>query len=219
MFDAVLWDFGGVLTGSPFDNFNVYEQRHALPVDFIRRVNATNPDTNAWAKFESSEISIQVFDQAFARESESLGHRIPGADVLALLSGAVRPTMVDALLRCKQRFKVACLTNNVKWGSGPTMSTDAARAAEVEKVMSYFDVVIQSSIEGMRKPQTAIYALACERLGVPAERIVYLDDLGINLKPARALGMTTIKVVNESQALDDLEKVLGIGLTKPNTDN
>jgi putative hydrolase of the HAD superfamily len=218
MFDAILWDFGGVFTSSPFDNFNVYERAHSLPVDFIRSVNATNPDSNAWAMFEASQISMQTFDTAFANESQTLGHRVPGADVLALLSGAVRPAMVNALLACKQRFKVACLTNNVKWGKGPTMSTDAPRIAEVEQVMSHFDLVMQSSVEGMRKPQPEFYKLACERLAVPPERIVYLDDLGINLKPARALGMTTIKVVSESQALNDLEQLLGLNLRTPSTE-
>ena len=210
MFEVVLWDFGGVLTSSPFDNFAEYERNHSLPPNFIRGVNATNPDANAWAQFEASQISLDEFDEAFATESESLGHRVPGADVLALLSGSVRPNMVAALLRCKQDYTVACLTNNVKWGKGSTMSTDVARAAEIKAVMSHFDLVIQSSVEGMRKPQPAFYQLACERLDVAACRVVYLDDLGINLKPARALGMTTIKVVSEAQALADLGKTLGL---------
>lgn len=212
-FSVVLWDFGGVLTTSPFDNFNSYERDHGLPKDFIRSVNATNPNHNALAKFESSQISVDEFDQTFADESAALGHRIDGKAVLALLSGAVRPRMVNALHYCKRFYRVACLTNNVKWGRGSSMAVDDQRAADVKAVMGCFDLVIESSVEGLRKPQPALYELACERLATPPGQIVYLDDLGINLKPASAMGMTTIKVVTERQALDDLGTTLGTRFT------
>jgi putative hydrolase of the HAD superfamily len=213
MIEAVLWDFGGVLTTSPFEAFNRYETERGLPRDFIRTINATNPETNAWAQFESSQIDLDAFDAAFAEESEAAGHRVPGTDVIALLSGDIRPRMVRILEHCKAHFAVGCITNNVKSGTGPGMARDEAKAARVAEIMALFDLVVQSSVEGIRKPNPRIYELACERLGVAADRTVFLDDLGINLKPARALGMQTIKVLNEAQAIEELLAVTG--LTEP----
>jgi putative hydrolase of the HAD superfamily len=209
---AVLWDFGGVLTTSPFEAFNRFEAERGLPRDIIRRINATNPDTNAWALFESSQIDLDEFDRAFLIEATTAGHPIPGREVVALLSGDVRPRMVEVLKRVKQSYKVACLTNNVRAGAGPGMSRSADSAAQVKAVMSLFDHVLQSSKEGMRKPDPAFYLLACERMQVEPATVVYLDDLGINLKPAKALGMTTIKVIAEDQAIADLSAALGIQL-------
>ena len=122
--EAVLWDFGGVLTTSPFEAFNRYEAEQGLPKDFIRTINATNPETNAWARFESSSISLDEFDEAFAEESAAAGARVPGREVVALLSGDVRPRMVDMLRLCKRNYAVACITNNVKSGQGPGMARD-----------------------------------------------------------------------------------------------
>ena len=209
-FRAVLWDFGGVLTSSPFDAFNRYEAERNIPKDFIRGVNAVNPHDNAWAKFESSRISAREFNDAFLAETTAAGHPIPGADVIPLLGGTVRPNMVTVLKRCKEDFKVVCLTNNANAGSGPGMAGSEERAAEMQAVMANFDLVIESSKEGIRKPDPKIYELACKRMDVAAEEIVYLDDLGINLKPAKAIGMTTIKVVSEMQAINDLAATLNI---------
>ena len=202
--DAILWDFGGVLTTSPFEAFRRYESERGLPTDFIRGINATNPDDNAWAKFESSRISIEEFDEAFRAEALAQGHDVRGRDVLALLSGDVRPRMVAALDQCKTHFRCACLTNNVKSGKGPGMATDSARADAIAAVMEKFDLVVESSIEGVRKPEPRAYEIVLERLGTSADRMLFLDDLGINLKPAAAMGMRTIKVVSEEQALADL---------------
>lgn len=208
--EAVIWDFGGVLTDSPFDAFNRFERDNGLPTDFIRGVNAVNPTTNAWARFESNEIDLEAFDSAFAAESAAAGHAVPGRSIVALLSGAVRPRMVEVLKRCKRDFRVACITNNVKAGLGPSMADSATRANAVTDVLALFELVIESSAEGIRKPNPRIYELACSRLGVDPARTVYLDDLGINLKPARALGMHTIKVISEAQAIRDLGQALGI---------
>lgn len=207
---AILWDFGGVLTTSPFEAFNRFEAQRSLPEDFIRTINATNPETNAWAQFESSAISLQEFDTAFAIEAAAKGHEVMGSEVVALLSGDVRPRMVEMLKLCKANFSVACITNNVKSGQGPGMAKDSERASAVQDVMSLFDLVVESSVEGIRKPNPAIYELTCERLGVTPERAVFLDDLGINLKPARALGMQTIKVLDEVQAIEALYDVTGL---------
>ena len=208
--DAILWDFGGVLTTSPFEAFNRYETERGLPQNFIRQVNATNPDTNAWALFEASKIDREAFDLAFQEEAIALGHDVRGADVLRLLSGDVRPRMVEALNACKAHFRVGCITNNVKTGRGTGMATSESRASAVAQVMARFDCVVESSLEGVRKPNPEIYKIAIERLGVSPDRCAFLDDLGINLKPAKAMGMRTIKVLSEEQALADLASVTGL---------
>lgn len=209
-FKAVLWDFGGVITTSPFDNFNRYEAARGLPLNFIRGVNALNHHDNAWARFESSRCSVEEFDVLFAAETAAAGHEIRGREVIGLLGGDVRPRMVKVLTRCKADYRVACLTNNANAGQGTGMSSTDQQAADVKAVMKLFDVIIESSKEGIRKPDPRIYQMACERIGVAPDSIVYLDDLGINLKPARDMGMTTIKVTSEQQAIDDLGRILGI---------
>ncbi len=207
---AILWDFGGVFTSSPFEAFNVLEQQLGVPTNFIRGINAINPTTNAWAKFESNAVSLDEFDALFAAESEQQGYRISGKDVVAVLSGNLRPRMVSTLKRCREHYKVACITNNVKAGRGPSMTRDQAKADAVAEVMKLFDEVVESSKEGIRKPDPQIYLTACQRLGVEPSDAVFLDDLGINLKPARALGMQTIKVLSETQAIEDLSTITGL---------
>jgi putative hydrolase of the HAD superfamily len=203
---AVLWDFGGVILSSPFEAFNRYEADHGLPDDFIRSVNATNPHNNAWAHLERSEITAAQFDTRFGDESELLGHRVPGADVLALLAGDVRPEMVALLDRVKAAgYLVACLTNNVSAGHD-----DDQRSSEIGAVMARFDAVVESSKVGCRKPEPRFYEIACELLSVQPNECVFLDDLGINLKPAAAMGMTTIKVTGAAQAIADLEALLAV---------
>jgi putative hydrolase of the HAD superfamily len=213
MLKAVLWDFGGVLTSSPFEAFGRYEVEHNLPKDFIRSINATNPDTNAWAQFESSTISATEFDLAFARESSAKGHEIKGKDMLALLSGDIRPRMVAALKQIKQHYRVGCITNNVKSGQGAGMARSEEKATAVAAVMTLFDTIIESSVVGVRKPDLKIYRMACEAMQIEPHEALFLDDLGINLKPAKALGMTTIKVLSEAQALADLEQILGLSFS------
>lgn len=209
---AILWDFGGVLTSSPFDSFARFEAAHGLPIDFLRGVNARNHETNAWALFESSQVSLDEFDRLFEEESRALGHAVKGRAVLDLLGGDVRPRMVEVLKRCKQDYHVCCLTNNVNMGEGPGMWGTPARAAQVAEVMTLFHQVIESSKIGMRKPDPRIYTYACERMNVAPDEVLYLDDLGVNLKPAKAIGMRTIKVTGEAQAIADLSAALGIEL-------
>lgn len=209
---AVVWDFGGVFSSSPFEAFNVYEAERGLPTDIIRTINSKNPDTNAWAKLERSELSADEFDLVFAEEAKALGHDIPGKDVLGLLSGRLRPRVVNALKSCKEHFKVGCITNNAPVGKGASMTSDEDKARQVSEIFESFDHVIESSKAGVRKPDPRIYMMMCEALDVAPEACVYLDDLGINLKPARALGMTTIKVLNEDQLLADLSEATGLKL-------
>ncbi len=210
MIKAIFWDFGGVITSSPFEAFNRYEQAHGLPRDFIRMLNARDPDNNAWARFERSEITLEEFDRAFAEESAGAGYAVPGHEVIRLLAGEPRPQMVAALKICGEHFINACLTNNVRVGEGPGMQPDADKAGQVADIMRFFDVVVESSSARVRKPDPAFYRLACERTGVQPTEVVYLDDLGVNLKPARAMGMTTIKVVEPGLALDELGRCTGL---------
>jgi putative hydrolase of the HAD superfamily len=209
---AVLWDFGGVLTESPFEAFRRYERRRGLPDDFIRSLNAVNPDDNAWARFERGEIPLEEFDRAFGAESRAAGFAVPGAEVIALLYGEPRQAMVEALRRCGQHYVTACLTNNVKTGMGHGLPATDARAAQVQEILGLFDHVFESSLIGARKPEPRFYRMALEALKVQPREAVYLDDLGINLKPARAMGMTTIKVQDADQALRELQSILDLPL-------
>jgi len=208
--EAVIWDFGGVFTTSPFEAFSRYEIQRGIPRDHIRKVNSTNPDSNAWALFERAEIDVHGFDRKYLEESTVLGHPVRGAEILPLLSGAVRPRMVAALLVCKRHFKLGCITNNMPQGHGPGMAASAQGATRARDIMQYFDAIIESSKAGIRKPDPRIYLMMCERLGVTPQACVYLDDLGVNCKPAAQLGMTAIKVVTEAQALADLAKATGL---------
>ena len=209
---AVLWDFGGVFTDSPFIAFAEFERSRGLPEGFLRRVNSTHADDNAWARFERGQIALSEFSEAFEAESGALGHPVRGEEVIALLYGNVRPGMVAALRRCRQHFRNACLTNNVKTGGTHGLPMSDARAQEVAQIMGLFDLVIESSLVGARKPELRFYQIALERLEIEAAQAVYLDDLGINLKPARKLGMRTIKVDSPDQALRELEAILEIPL-------
>lgn len=204
---AVLWDFGGVILTSPFEAFRRYESAAGLPQDFIRTINSTNPHSNAWALLERSDISTSEFDELFAQESSARGHRVPGADVLALLSGDIRPNMVAALdAVIAAGFKTACLTNNM----ATTGESSNERSSALAAVMNRFDVIVESSKVGVRKPEPRFYEIACEMLEVTPGECVFLDDLGINLKPAAAMGMRTIKVADPVDAISQLAAITGI---------
>jgi putative hydrolase of the HAD superfamily len=203
---AVLFDYGGVVTTSPFEAFARLEAERNLPRDFIRTVNSTNPDTNAWARLERSDLTVEEFGPAFEAEARELGHELNGAEVLGCLAGDIRPEMVEAIRRCREQLRTACLTNNFNTPSGP-MGSEPHRFDEL------FEVVIESRVVGVRKPDPAFYDIACERLSIEPAEAVFLDDLGINLKPARAMGMTTIKVVDAASAIAELEDVVGFPLS------
>jgi putative hydrolase of the HAD superfamily len=209
MIEAVIWDFGGVLTTSPFEAFARFEAARGLPADIIRRTNAANHWENAWAKLERAEIDIDAFDQLFAAESLLLGAQVRGADVLPLLSGDLRPEMVEALRRVKAGFKTGCITNNLPANA---MGSGGGRTLYDAEVMALFDHIIESAKIGLRKPDPRIYRMMAEALDVDPKRCVYLDDLGVNLKPARQMGMTTIKVVDPAQAIAELEAATGLSL-------
>src|SRR5450631_955818 len=209
MVEAVIWDFGGVLTSSPFEAFARYESERGLPADIIRRTNATNHFENAWAKFERAEVDIDTFDRLFAAESLALGAEVRGRDVLPLLSGDLRPEMVEALKRVKCPLRTGCITNNLPANA---IGSKGGRTLYIAEVMALFDHVIESAKIGLRKPDPRICRMMVEALDVDPKACVYLDDLGVNLKPAREMGMTTIKVLNASQAIAELETATGLVL-------
>ncbi|AVT82468.1 HAD-IA family hydrolase [Rhodopseudomonas palustris] len=209
MIEAVIWDFGGVLTSSPFEAFARFETERGLPIDIIRRTNAANHFENAWAKFERAEIDLDTFDALFAEESRALGAEVRGRDVLPLLSGSLRPEMVNALKIVKQNHKTGCITNNLPANA---IGSSSGRTLYVAEVMALFDHVIESAKIGLRKPDPKIYQMMIEALGVDPKACVYLDDLGVNLKPAREMGMATIKVVSAEQAIAELEDATGLKL-------
>lgn len=205
MIRATFWDFGGVILSSPFDAFAEYERAHGLPEGFIRSVNATNPDTNAWARLERSEVGFEEFCRLFEDECRAAGGEVDAVEVMTRLRGEIRPQMIEALRRIREAgLTTACLTNN--------FVTEDDRGP-MHEVLALFDVVLESSKAGVRKPDPRFYELACELTGVAPAEAVFLDDLGVNLKPAAAMGITTIKVVDPDDALAQLEKVLGFPLT------
>ena len=213
-FNTVIFDFGGVITSSPFEAFNRMEAERGLPKDFVRRVNSINPDNNAWAKFERAECSAAEFDALFAAEAHELGHELDGASVIACLAGDIRPEMVAALDQLKSLgFALGCITNNVPSGKGAGMAVSDDKAAAVAAVMERFDHIIESSKAGVRKPDPRIYNMMCEALAVAPSQCIYLDDLGINCKPAAAMGMAAIKVTSGAQALGDLGALLALTFT------
>ncbi|MBL0923236.1 MAG: HAD-IA family hydrolase [Sphingomonadaceae bacterium] len=215
-YTTVIFDFGGVITSSPFEAFNRLEAERGLPRDFVRRVNSTNPHDNAWAKFERAECTAVEFDALFAAEAMAMGHSLDGASVISCLAGDIRPEMVAALDRLKvQGFMLGCITNNVRAGRGSAMAADGEKARAVEAIMARFDHVVESSKVGIRKPDPRIYTMMCDALGVVPTDCVYLDDLGINCKPAATLGMAAIKVTSGEQAIMELSNLLNMDFSRP----
>lgn len=213
MVKAVVWDFGGVFTSSPFEAFARFERERGLPEDLIRKINSTNYLDNAWAKFERSDVSMDEFDELFAQEAKALGHDVRGREIIALLSGDVRPEMLAALKTIKGKgLRVGCITNNVSAGEGAGMASTSEKARAVQEIMDEFEFIIESSKAGVRKPHPKIYEMALEELGMEAGDAVYLDDLGINCKAAHQVGMKAIKVTGADQALADLEEIVGFAL-------
>jgi putative hydrolase of the HAD superfamily len=206
-YEAVVFDFGGVVIDSPFDAFTELERRAGAAPGSVRAINARNPDDNAWARIERGDVDAEDFVRLFEQEAAAAGVTLPARDVLAAVTGAssarhaARPVMVELLHELRTRgLRLALITNNIRpLGDSP----------DVAWVFDAFDVVIESAVVGVRKPDPAIYRLALDSLGVEPDRAVMLDDLGINLKPARALGMATIKVLDAEQGAAELRQLLG----------
>ena len=206
---AAFFDFGGVILSSPFDAFNAYEMSAGLPRDLLRTINATDPDTNVWARYERNEVTFAEFCDLFEAEARARGHVVVAREVMPLLAGELRPAMVEAVRRCREHLITACLTNNwVTRGDQP----DDPHQSGSHGALDVFDHVIESSQVGVRKPDPRFYEIACEVAGVAPTEVVFLDDLGVNLKPAKAMGMTTIKVGDPDVALAQLETVVGFAV-------
>jgi putative hydrolase of the HAD superfamily len=223
---AALFDFGGVIVDGPFEAFAAHEREHGLPDGLIRRINATDPDRNAWACLERGEIAPDTFVERFEAEARALDQRVDGRAVLGLLTGRgegdgstvgrLRPAMVEAVRRCSEHLVTGLLTNNfvptpAAAASAPSWGT--APGDPYREVLGLFDAIIESSRVGVRKPDPRFYEMACALLEIEPSEAVFLDDLGINLKPARAMGMLTIKVVDAPAAIAELEQVVGFPLT------
>lgn len=198
----MLFDFGGVISSGPFESFARYERERGLPENFIRQLNANRHHKNAWARFERGEVDLDGFCDLFEAEARAAGGEIDAREVLARLGGEIRPEMVEAVRRCRERLATGLLTNVFRFDEG----------GAIAKTLSLFDVVVASSEVGVRKPEPRFYEIACERLRISPDEAVFLDDLGVNLKPARAMGMTTIKVADPDEALEELESVVGFPL-------
>ena len=207
---AVIFDLGGVVMPSPLDVFRAYEARHGLPHRFISDVVVAGGDHGAWSRFERGELDPDGFATAFEAECAHAGGQVSVLDLLAEISAGPEPhpEMLEALRRIHAHgLLTAALTNNWATADGDRSGTRLAG------LCSYFDVVVESAVEGLRKPDPRIYQLTCARLDVEPDDTVFLDDLGVNLKSARALGMTTIKVTHIQGALDELASILGFALS------
>jgi putative hydrolase of the HAD superfamily len=209
---AVFFDIGGVLTSGPWESFARYERESALPDGLIRKINSTNPDENAWARFERGQVDVDGFAELFRAEASAMGYEVDPHAILASLRGETNVEMVEAVRFLRGRYKTAALTNNFV----PPQATGRQGIASMFEGL--FDAIIESSKAGVRKPDPRFYEMACHAVSVEPTEAVFLDDLGINLKPARAMGMYTIKVVDPAQAVAELYGVLGVapeGWTAP----
>jgi len=202
---GVLFDLGGVVMDSPLHSIARYEADHGLGPGVINRAIRDSGETGAWSRLERGELSLEAFLAPFERDCRARGIDVRGAALMRYIAeaSAPRPAMVEAIRRLRARgLRAGALTNN--W------VTEAPRPPH--PLRGHFDVFIESSVIGLRKPDPRIYALACRELGVGPEQTAFLDDIGSNLKSARALGMTTIKVTDPAVALRELSEVVGFEL-------
>ena len=213
--EGVIFDFGGVFTTSPVANFAKFERENALPEKFIGGIIKKNHHSNAWAQYERSEIDLDDFDHLFAEESREAGFEISGRTLVGLLSLTFHPKMIEALIRIKTAgFKTGCITNNLPEFDSKSMLAASVQKSEVERIFAHFDHVIESSKAGIRKPEPRIYELMCTALALPPEKCIFVDDLGINLKPAKQMGMLTIKapIGDVTPAIHDLAAATHLNL-------
>jgi putative hydrolase of the HAD superfamily len=204
---AVVFDLGGVVFPSPFEAFDGYDESAGLPPGTVRGLIRFSSETGAWAALERNELSFDEFFTELEAEATDAGFDLDAAALMAAVGSGfgARPEMLHAIERIRAAgLKVGALTNNWAAPEGRSERDGVRNLA--------FDVVVESAVEGLRKPDPKIYELVLDRLGVAAEATVFLDDLGINLKPARAMGMTTIKVTDPGRALAELEQVLGFSV-------
>lgn len=203
---AVIFDLGGVVMGSPLHAIAAYERERGLPDGCVNRVVADTGPRGAWARLERGELPMEAFYEAFEGDCRAAGFEISARAMMLRMGEAAepRPAMLEAIRRIRERgLLAAALTNN--WaGEGDADGTRALAA--------HFDAFFESSVLGLQKPDPRIYRHACAELGIAPGEAVFLDDIGRNLKSARALGMTTLKVEEPGKALDELSALLGFPL-------
>ena len=204
---TIIFDFGGVITNSPIEGFKLLEEKHGYDKGIITNINMNNPDNNAWAKSERGEIDINTFLEEFEKEALSIGQKINAKEILQQLYGSLRKNMMNKikLLSTSKKYKLICLTNVLK---GVDIFTPKERVEAVKNVMSYFDIIYESYKLNMRKPEARIYQYILKELNIEPQETVFLDDLGMNLKSARKLGINTIKVIEPNDAIYELDQIL-----------
>jgi len=201
---AVIFDLGGVVVGSPLHAIARFERDHALPAGAVNQVVISSGPTGAWSRLERGELTLADFYPAFESDCAAAGHRLSASALMTTVAQATapRPAMLEAIRRIRARgLAAAALTNN--W------ITEDERAGALR---AHFDVYVESAVVGLRKPDRRIFEFACRELAITPPEAVFLDDIGTNLKAARELGMTTIKVVEPAAALAELATVLEFAL-------
>ena len=204
---TIIFDFGGVLTNSPIEGFKKLEKTYGYSKGLITGINMNNPNNNAWAKSERGEIDIDTFLYQFEQEALEIGHKIDAKEILMQLYGSLRPNMTEKIISLSKlnKYKLICLTNVLK---GINIFMPKEREEAVNNIMSYFDKIYESYKIGMRKPESKIYEYLIEDLGIIPKETVFLDDLGMNLKTAKQLGINTIKVIDPDDAIKELDYLL-----------
>lgn len=200
---GVLFDVGGVVVDSPLHAIARFERAHGIPANAINQAVVGSGDAGAWSRLERGELTLEAFCPAFEADCRVAGVTIDATALMTTIARAAapRPRMLAAIERLRGAgFRVGALTNNWK------------RDGATSPVRDHFEVFVESCVVGMRKPDPRLYEHACRVLGVAPAETAFLDDIGRNLKAARALGMTTIKVDDPEQALRDLSAVVGIDL-------
>jgi epoxide hydrolase-like predicted phosphatase len=203
-FQAVIFDLGGVVLGSPLHAIAHYEKELGIAAGSVNRVVGSTGEAGAWSKLERGLFNLEQFFPAFEKDCAAAGFTISASTMFERMGAesAPRPLMMRAIERIREEgLRTAALTNN--WATGDPGPNP---------LRPFFDEFVESAIEGLQKPDPRIYDLVLGRLNVPADAAVFLDDIGRNLKTAREMGMTTIKVDDPDVALAALEKHLGFPL-------
>ncbi len=202
---TIMWDYGGVLTDSPIKNFKRFEKNYKLPINTIIKINSSNPLNNAWAKFEKDIISLSEFIRLYKLEAASLGlNNIDPKGLLKCLDVSLNKKMFEFLKSLLKDYDCICLTNNFKYNISDSNSNN------FNSIKKSFKYIFESSKLNMRKPEKKIYNYVLDNLNLKAEEILFIDDLGINLKPARELGFHTYKFTDTNNTISFIKNMLKI---------
>ncbi len=201
----ILWDFGGVLTESPIKKFIEFEKENNLTPGTLVKINSHNKMNNAWAKLEKDLVNEKEFTELFLEEAKNLNikEEIDTNMVLNCLDVKLDKAMLDIFFKIKDKVPFACLTNNIPSHLNKNYNNT------FENFKHNFEYVFESSKLGLRKPEEKMYKHVIQKIKLPPENILFIDDLGINLKPAKKLGFFTYKYVNITDTKNFLENILG----------